>query len=82
LLDVRHDGSPWQRISIVTPSYNQGQHIEENIRSILLQDYPNLEYIIMDGGSKEETVDIIWKFDPWCWLVPLGLDFDGRLPAA
>lgn len=59
------DGSPWPRISIVTPSYNQGCFIEETIRSILLQGYPNLQYIIMDGGSTDETVEIIRKYEPW-----------------
>ena len=39
--------APWPRVSIVTPSYNQGQFIEETIRSVLLQGYPNLEYIVM-----------------------------------
>jgi glycosyltransferase involved in cell wall biosynthesis len=59
------DGNPWPKISIVTPSYNQGQYIEETIRSILLQGYPNLEYIVVDGGSDDETVDILEKYDPW-----------------
>src|SRR6516165_3673631 len=65
LPDVRADGSPWPRISIVTPSYNQAQFIEETIRSVLLQGYPNLEYVIMDGGSSDQSVKIIKKYEPW-----------------
>jgi glycosyltransferase involved in cell wall biosynthesis len=53
----------YPKISIVTPSFNQGQFLEECIDSILSQNYPNLEYIIMDGGSTDNSVDIIKKYE-------------------
>jgi glycosyltransferase involved in cell wall biosynthesis len=53
------------KITIVTPNYNYGQFLEETIRSVLLQSYPNLEYIIIDGGSSDNSVEIIKKYEPW-----------------
>ncbi|MCW6050398.1 glycosyltransferase [Lyngbya sp. CCAP 1446/10] len=53
------------KISIVTPSFNQGEFLEECIQSILEQGYPNLEYIIMDGGSKDGSVEIIKKYEKY-----------------
>ncbi|NKB18407.1 MAG: glycosyltransferase [Pseudanabaena sp. CRU_2_10] len=59
------DGSEWPCISIVTPNYNYGHFLEETIRSVLLQGYPNLEYIVIDGGSTDNSVEIIKKYEPW-----------------
>ncbi len=59
------DGKPWPKISIVTPSFNMVNYIEDTILSVIGQGYPNLEYIIIDGGSKDGTVDIIKKYEEW-----------------
>lgn len=56
------DSIAWPRITLVTAVYNGVRYIEDTIRSILLQGYPNLEYFIVDGGSIDGTVDIIRKY--------------------
>jgi glycosyltransferase involved in cell wall biosynthesis len=59
------DPPAWPRISVVVPSYNQGHFIEETIRSILLQGYPDVELIVMDGASTDDTVALLRRYEPW-----------------
>lgn len=58
------------KVSIITASYNSGKYIEDTIKSVLSQSYQNIEYIIIDGGSKDDTLDIVKKYEK---------NFNGRL---
>jgi glycosyltransferase involved in cell wall biosynthesis len=65
LPDVMPGGDPWPLISIVTPSYNREEFLEETIRSVLLQGYPELEFFVIDGGSSDHSVEVIRKYEKW-----------------
>jgi GT2 family glycosyltransferase len=56
-------GHSWPRISLVTVTFNQGAYLEQTLRSVLLQGYPNLEYIVIDGGSTDDTAAILSRYE-------------------
>jgi glycosyltransferase involved in cell wall biosynthesis len=53
------------RVTVITASFNQGEYLEEAIRSVVLQDHRNLEYLVIDGGSTDGSVAIIERYEPW-----------------
>jgi cellulose synthase/poly-beta-1,6-N-acetylglucosamine synthase-like glycosyltransferase len=72
---LAHDDK-WPRITIVTPTLNQARYIEHTILSVLNQGYPNLEYIILDGGSTDGTQHIIDKYARYLAYWRSSKDFD------
>ncbi len=59
------EGADWPSVTIVMPSFNQAGFLEEAIRSVILQGYPRLEFVIRDAGSTDGSVEILRKYDPW-----------------
>jgi glycosyltransferase involved in cell wall biosynthesis len=69
LPDLMPGGKPWPKISIVTPLYNQEGFIEETIRSVLLQGYPNYEHLIINDGSTDGSLAVVEKYAPWATCI-------------
>jgi GT2 family glycosyltransferase len=59
------DGRPWPRLSVVTACRNSASHLEEALRSVLLQGYPDFEYFVVDGASTDGTLEILRTYEPW-----------------
>jgi len=72
------------KITVVTPTLNQGESIGATIESVINQDYPNLEYFILDGGSTGGTTEVIQRYEAeiakWISKKELGLDKGSPMP--
>lgn len=64
LPEVMPNGKTWPRITIVTPNYNYAGFLEETMRSVLMQGYPNLEYMVIDDGSSDGSEEVIRRYEP------------------
>ena len=62
-------GTAWPKISVVTSLYNQAEFIEETIRSVLLQEYPNLEFIIINDSSTDGSLEVAEKYSQWVQII-------------
>lgn len=76
---LQHDDTR-PMVTVIMPSFNQGGYLEEAIRSVILQDHPNLQFFVMDGGSTDQTVDVIGRYQPWIAFSVSGPD-DGQADA-